>query len=111
MQYECIEILPQMQLTEMLQRLSLERVLLFLQLFLPLHNQCIHLIHYDCFVSEIQCVAKSKKLLLADFIFSKLISGVLVFFFMVSLVMTPEIMLFYSTFLRQCVTMGTNILI
>jgi hypothetical protein len=108
-----VEILPQLQLTDAPEIQSLERVFLLLQFFLPLHNQCIQLIHYECIVSEMHCLVHTKKPLLADFIFSHSISGV-IFYFMVPLVMTPEIMPFYFSFyfsLKQFATMGTNILI
>lgn len=65
-----VEILPQLQLTDASEFQSLERFFLLLQLFLPLRNRCIRLIHYDCFVYEVHCVVQSKKPLLADFIFS-----------------------------------------
>jgi hypothetical protein len=93
-----VEILPQLQLTDASEVQSLEMVFLLFQLSLLLYNQCIQLIQYDCFVYEIHCVVQSKKPLLADFIFSQLISRVLVLFFMVSFIMTPEIMIFHFSF-------------
>jgi len=54
-----VEILPQLQLTDASEVQSLQRVFLLLQFFLPLHNQCLWLIRYDCFVYEMHCVVQS----------------------------------------------------
>jgi uncharacterized membrane protein len=46
-----VEILPQLQLMLASAVQSLEMVFLLLQLFLPIHTQCMQLIHYHGFTA------------------------------------------------------------